>query len=99
MIRTQAKRDRALRFHRARVDHATSLRGGLLASWYWILAELNKADPDAAGPAMTETKAHLVRVAEELNQRRGARPVPDRGGHGMNAAACGGEERLTCRDC
>ncbi len=78
MIRTQAKRDRALRFHRARVDRATSLRGGLLASWYWILAELDKADPDAAGPAMTETKAHLVRVAEGLNHRRGARPVPDR---------------------
>lgn len=81
MSRTPAKlrhADRALRFHRDRVGHATSLRGGLLASWYWILAELDKADPDAAEPAMTETKAHLVRVAEGLNQRRGARPVPDR---------------------
>ena len=70
--------DRARRFHRARVDHATSLRGGLLAAWCWILAELDKADPDAAGPVITETKAHLVRVAEGLNQCRGARPVPDR---------------------
>ena len=66
-------RERAERFHRARIDRAGSPRDGMAGAWCWLLAELRKADQAVAREAMTETRALLVRVAHGLNQRRGAR--------------------------
>jgi len=66
-------RERAERFHRARIDRARTPRDGMAGAWCWLLAELRKADQVVAREAMTETRALLVRVAQGLNQRRGAR--------------------------
>ena len=36
-------RERAERFHRARIDRAGSPRDGMAGAWCWLLAELRKA--------------------------------------------------------